>query len=342
MDKLIALERRIVPEMGELLHTRYLVLRHVYFSQPVGRRALASDLEMQERRVRREVDVLRRQGLVNITTAGIVITGEGEAVVWDLEEYIRLYRDLNGLEDTLARTLGLKTVRVVAGDIDRDPMVKKALARAAAALLLQTLQEGDTLAISGGTTMAEVAAALPPSTRRRDVLVVPARGGLAEDVEIQANTVAAALAKNLGGKYRLFHLPDVLDQDVLERLMAEPGIREQLEVIRNARVVMHGIGTADDMARRRGASEEVLALLKRNGAVGEAFGYYFNRTGEVVYATSSAGIQVSDLADKEVVAVAGGGSKAAAILAAVSLTPPKALVIDEGVATHLVDMLKGE
>lgn len=341
MDKLISLERRIVPEMGELLYVRYLILRHVYFSQPVGRRTLAGDLEIQERRVRREVDILRRQGLVMISTAGILLTVEGETLLWSLEDYIRLYRGINQVEETLRRIFGLTNVSVVPGDLDRDPMVKKALARRAVNVLLQTLQEGDTLAISGGTTMAEVADAITPASRRRDILVVPARGGLAEDVEIQANTIAANLAKNLGGKYRLLHLPDGIEQEVLERLLQDPAIREQLEVIRHARVVLHGIGRAEEMARRRGGSDEAVESLRKKGAVGEVFGYYFTRTGEVISATSSAGLQVSDLGDKEVIAVAGGAGKAAAILAAASMIPWKALIIDEGAAATLVDLVNG-
>lgn len=342
MDKLIALERRIVPEMSELLYSRYLVMRHVYFSQPVGRRTLASDLEMQERRVRSEVEALRRQGLVIVTTAGILISAEGESLLWQLEEYIRLSRGLNQLESSLTRGLGLKMVSVVPGDLDRDPMVKKALARRAAEYMLRVLQEGDILAISGGTTMAEVAAAVVPAGRRHDVLVVPARGGLVEDVEIQANTIAANLAKNLGGRYRLLHLPEGLDPNVLERLVNEPGIGEQLELIRKARVVLNGIGRADDMASRRGMTAEAAEALHRSGAVGEAFGYYFNKAGEVVFATNSAGLQLSDLADKEVIAVAGGTGKAGAILAVAPTIPQKTLIVDEGAAGRLAGMLSGD
>ena len=59
-------------------------------------------------------------------------------------------------------------------------------------------------------------------------------------------------------------------------LCGDPKIKEMLDVIKNADVVLHGIGTAEEMARRRGLGEEDLQLLRERRAVGEAFGYYFD------------------------------------------------------------------
>ncbi|MGI5853935.1 MAG: sugar-binding transcriptional regulator [Bacillota bacterium] len=339
MEKLIALERLIVPEMGELMYLRYLILRHIYFSQPVGRRTLAADLDLQERLVRREVEILRRQGLIVVSNLGILITEEGKSLLWEIEEYVRHFRGLSQLEEQLKQSINVKDVYVVAGDVDSNPTVIKTLARQAVQVLLDHLQEGDILAISGGTTMAEVAAALPHSGKQRDVLVIPARGGLTENVEIQANTVAAAIANNLGGRYRLFHLPDGLEKDMLEKLLSEPTIREHLDLIQRAHVVIHGIGTAENMAKRRGFGENVMAELKAKGAVGEVFGYYYDSHGHVVHAASSAGLQIDNLDGKEVIAVAGGKQKASAILAATLLIPGQILVLDEGVAAQIVELL---
>ncbi len=340
MEKLIALERLIVPEMSELLYLRYLILRHIFFSQPVGRRTLAADLDLQERQVRREVELLRRQGLILVSNLGILITDEGKSLLREIEEYIRHFRGLNQLEEQIKKSANVANAYVIAGDVDSNPIVLKTLARKAAEVLLAHLREGDILAISGGTTMAEVAAALPPSGKRREILVIPARGGLTENVEIQANTVTAALAKNLGGRYRLFHLPDGLEKDVLEKLLSEPTIREHLDLIQKARVVLHGIGTAENMAKRRGFSINVLSELQRKDAVGEVFGYYYDSHGQVVHAASSAGLQIDKLDGKEVIAVAGGKQKAAAILAATLLIPGQTLVLDEGVAAELVELLQ--
>src|SRR5690606_13445434 len=115
----------------------------------------------------------------------------------------------------------------------------------------------------------------------------------------QANTVAAAIAQRLGGSYRLLHVPDDLGQEAMSTISMEPKIKELIDLIRSARVVLHGIGTAEEMARRRGLAPEYVALLAEKRAVGEAFGYYFDRNGEIVFTTSSVGMRFEDLAGVE-------------------------------------------
>jgi central glycolytic genes regulator len=94
-------------------------------------------------------------------------------------------------------------------------------------------------------------------------------------VEKQANTVAANIAERLGGTYRLLHVPDDVGEDVIASLCGDPKIKEMLDLIKDSDVVLHGIGTAEEMAKRRGLGEEDLHLLREKRAVGEAFGYYF-------------------------------------------------------------------
>ncbi len=46
-------------------------------------------------------------------------------------------------------------------------------------------------------------------------------------------------------------------------------------MIRKARIVVHGIGDAIVMARRRKVDEGTIQELIADGALAEAFGYYF-------------------------------------------------------------------
>jgi central glycolytic genes regulator len=101
-------------------------------------------------------------------------------------------------------------------------------------------------------------------------LVVPARGALGEQVEYQANTVAAVLAGKLGGKYRLLHMPDgVSDQALAAILNSDSNIRDFAEVVSQAEILVYGVGQAERMAIRRGLSADVIAKILQCGAVGE-------------------------------------------------------------------------
>ncbi|HOB21283.1 MAG: hypothetical protein GX766_06605 [Firmicutes bacterium] len=337
MDKLISLQQRIAPEMTAAVERRYAILRQAFFLGPIGRRTLAATLGLQERAVRKELDFLRKQEMLLATSQGMTITPEGQKVMADLAEYVRRLRGLSQLERQLASWLDLERVIVVPGDSDQDESVKKELGRATASYLEKVLKGPMIMAVTGGTTMTDVAAAVSKLHLQRDVLVVPARGGLGEEVEKQANTVAAAMAKGIGGSYRLLHVPDDLGEKARESILHDPKIEELLDLIKAADLVVHGIGTAQEMAKRRGLSPEQSAVLQERGAVGEAFGYYFNQQGEIVYTTSSIGLSYEDLAKiKKVVAVGGGRSKAAAALAVLSNQYQHILITDEGAAREMV------
>ena len=73
--------------------------------------------------------------------------------------------------------------------------------------------------------------------------------------------------------------------------MQEPNIREIVEVIRRARIVIHGIGDAMVMARRRRRVDgAVIEAMKAEGALAESFGYYFDRNGAVVHKMLTVGL----------------------------------------------------
>jgi central glycolytic genes regulator len=340
MDKLLSLQQKIVPEVIPLLLSRYQILRSIRYLQPVGRRALAEKLQLQERKIRNEVDVLKEHELVSYSPAGMQVTPDGDALLWELEEYIREIQGLRILEDQIAALYQVKQVIMVPGDSDGDQSVKKDLARVTAQFLLQNLTDGAILAVTGGTTLAEVANILPTSQLKRSITVVPARGGLGEDVEIQANTVAANIAKGVGANYRLLHAPDDLRVKTMQTIAGEPKIKEVLDLLRQADMVLHGIGSAEEITKRRGMTDEKIKEILSKGAVGEAFGYYFAQDGTVVHSTSSVGLQLNELEFiDEVVAVAGGKSKAMAVKAVLSNAPRDILIIDEGAARALVDDL---
>ncbi|HHY47571.1 MAG TPA: hypothetical protein GX506_09770 [Firmicutes bacterium] len=338
LSRLIAVQQRIAPEVGELVERRYAVLRCIQFAQPIGRRGVALKTGYGERKVRADIASLREQGLVTVDTGGIMLTREGEKTLADLGEYVRELRGLARLEEELRQKLSAGQVVVVSGDSDQDPSVKKDMGKAAARLMREIVRDDDVISVGGGTTMAEVANALTRPWNKRNVTFVPARGSLGDDVEKQADTIAALMAKNVNAAYRLLNVPDDLRAETLSRIALEPRIKEILEVIHGARIVVHGIGTIDEMARRRRLPPDEVALLRDKGAVAEMFGYYFDARGAIVHVTPSMGLRPEDLEGKEIMAVAGGTKKALAIVAVMANRPREILVTDEGAARAILAM----
>ncbi|MFC6207671.1 sugar-binding transcriptional regulator [Levilactobacillus tongjiangensis] len=330
----------IMPQMVEKLTNRFRMLQGVANLQPVGRRTLALNLNCSERAVRTTTDSLADLGFIQMSVKGMQVTAAGQRVLRGL---IPVMNDLAGRqqrEQDLAKKLGIAHVTIVAGDSTAATGSLVGMAQATGQILGEHLPAGqNTLAVMGGHTMATLADVLTPAlATNRQLLFVPARGGVGESPAIQANAVAARMAQRTNGDFRQLYVPEQLTSATYKPLFAEPSIHEVLQLIAHSNVVVHGIGQALVMAKRRKMTPHVIDDLTAAHAVGEAFGYFFDDAGHVVSKFPRIGLEIGDLAAKQlVVAVAGGAEKGAAIAAYMHLAPAQTwLITDEGAADFVL------
>ncbi|UTR15970.1 hypothetical protein MM221_05265 [Salipaludibacillus sp. LMS25] len=338
MNMLLDLQKKLLPDLVDVLGQRYRILRFIRLMQPIGRRTLANNLEMSERVLRSEVTFLKDQGLVEFASTGMTLSHEGNNLLGQLEVVMKDVFHTRTMEEELKSKLNVKEVHIVPGDSDDYPWVQKEMGRACVNLIKQSLSpHNNIIAVTGGTSVAAVAEMLVPDSDLKETLFVPARGGLGEQVENQANTICATMARKAMGTYRLLHVPDQLSKDAYESLVSEPTVQEILELIHSATIVIHGIGEAETMAVRRNSSSDVLKKLHEKNAVAEAFGYYFNHTGDIIHKVRTIGLQLEDLENiPTIISIAGGASKARAIDAYMKQRPSQTLVTDEGAARALL------
>jgi central glycolytic genes regulator len=340
LHEILKLAQKVVPETLELLLKRYNILRVIYYNQPIGRRTLSTSLGVGERIVRTEINFLKDQNLIEINTPGMTITPEGEEVIHKLKDFIHELKGLSELEEYIKNRLGLKKVIIVPGDVDEDRTILTEMGKAAAVIVKDLIRDRSIIAITGGSTIKEVIDNVPKITSLKDVLVVPARGGMGRNVEIQANNLAANLAQKLSASYKLLHIPDNLSSTALSAMLNERDVKEIVVNIENSDILIYGIGRADEMARRRDLSSERIEELNSLGAVGEAFGCYFDNSGEIIGSTSTIVVGNDSLKKIEnLIAVAGGASKAEAIVAIEKNLSHSTLVTDESAAREIINIL---
>lgn len=335
-DGYFTMMQHLAPDLAQEIELRALVLERIGALQPVGRRQLAARLNLPEREVRTVAALLKKHGLITLDAAGMCLTPKATEVLPMARRFSRDLRGLTALETALSERLAVDRVCVVAGDADVDPHVLSEVGRSAGMRLRGFLQTGFTLAVTGGSTIREVAFSVPQGTPM-NVMVVPARGGMGGALETQANTLACEIARRLGGHHRMMHLPDHLDEQALAQMRKLTEIDETLALLERADVVLHGIGRADDMTQRRQLPGAVSAEVLRKGAIAEAYGGYFDRRGRLVYSASTVAHDLGALKPGcALIAVAAGTKKAEAIEAVMKNRRHAMLVTDEGAAKAIL------
>ncbi|WP_425448554.1 sugar-binding transcriptional regulator [Dethiothermospora halolimnae] len=341
MEKIIKLQRKIAPEVVDITIKRYNILRNILYNQPIGRRTLANNLNLGERVIRTEVNILKKQKLLEVKSMGMNITEEGKVIIKELNDFIHSLKGLTGLERELERKLHIKKVIVVPGDSDKEGITINDVGKRTSLYIKNILNDNNIIGVTGGSTMAAVANEMDYGNSKKDILVLPARGGLGINLKTQSNNIAATLAEKLGGKYKLLHMPDNIGKEALKTLQLIPEIRELLQKIKEIDILVYGIGRSDDMAERRNLAEDIIDNLNKNGAVAEAFGYYFDRNGNKIFESNTVGLSLENFKKIEnVIGVACGKRKAEAIISICSLREGMTLITDEGAGKEIIKLLK--
>lgn len=340
MNNLIEVQKKIIPQAIELMEKRYAILRQISISQPIGRRMLSSTLNLSERTTRTEIDFLKEQKLINIAVSGMSLTQEGIDLLEKLDSVMGAVMGISELEIKLRDKLGIKYVAISKNVNESQNVIADGVAKCAASYILQNLNPNDKLAIAGGTTMRRVAQSINTETRFEDIVVLPTRGSVGSDIDIQSNSIAAVLAKNLGARVEFLYVPDQLEGSAKETLTMVPDIKRTLDHLKVADKVVFGIGRADVMAKRRGMSEEEIESLAQKGAIGEAFGNYFDKDGEVVMKLNTVGIDMEMYKHyKDATVIFSGSDKVDSFLALYKLNRNLTLITDEKSAEEILKKL---
>jgi central glycolytic genes regulator len=339
INNIFEIQKKVVPEIVELMMKRYEILTVINTFQPVGRRFLSTKLGISERTVRTEVDRLKEINLIKIYSSGVELTEEGQKTLSDIHSTFYYIKNLSDIEMKLMEKLNLKRVAVVSGDSQSDRFSFNELGKRAAEIVLENLKNDTILGITGGTTMANLVKQMKRKKGMKNLLVLPARGGLSEELEIQANTIAANLAEKLEASYKLLHIPDNLDENSLFVLKNNKLISDVLDDIKKIDLLIFGIGNANDMAIRRKSDKNVFEKIEKDKLTAEAFGYYFDNLGNVKMQNNSVGITLENFCKIDnAIGVAAGSSKAEAIYAVTKFSNNFILVTDEAAAKRILEL----
>lgn len=305
----------------------------MYYQQQLSKTDIAKKLHMSRFKVARLIDKAKKEGIIRIQIVSPVT-------------------DLFSLEERLENTLGLKAVLVVEGVEDNIQANNEEIGKGAARFILETLQDGDVLGVSCGTTVSEVIKALPERTSFSDLHIVQIAGGLGQLNSIDGFKVLNMLGQKLNSEVSMFVVPVFVQSPrVKEVLLEDPGIGNTVKLFDKITIALVGIGSWYPEIRTNlhlagGFPDDDLKWLKENGVVGDVFNHLVNENGEIIEGPVADRLMTIEpkLAKRinYVIAVAGGEYKSQAILAAARSGLIDALITDSYTAVKILQLVEQE
>lgn len=286
-------------------------------------------------------EVAKRLGLTSLKAHRLITKANQEGLV-------KVYIDGEvsecvALEDELSGRYGLDYCEVVP-DFDAEELPLKALGIAGAQFLKREIERGGNtlIGVGHGRTLAACVEYLP-RIAADGIRFVSLLGGLTRKFSANPHDVIHRLAERTGAEAYVMPVP-MFANTVEDRavLLGQKGISEVFDLARSADLLIAGIGTAEREASlvatgmiEKGEMEET----RRNGAVGELLGHFFDQGGRPVATTVSSralALAREDISNRRIVAVAGGKVKVRAIKSVLEGRYLKGLVTDERTARALV------
>jgi len=329
----------------EDLATRLLVkVAQLYHLQGLNQDQIARQVGVSRSKVSRMLKEARERGLVEIS----------------IHYPARFSLDL---ERRLESELGLREAVVVnAGGVIGS---RGSVAAAAADYVLRVLQAGDVLGVSGGETVALTAQVLPAfSVSSVNVVQLgTAIAYLGDRAAFSSAEVARQVAQKLGSLDRLtlIPIPSLFDNEsIRDALLRDTGVKGAMALLGSCTVALVGIGAIDACVHlslatdgapfaplRPDCRKQVLPVadeevdeLREAGAVGEICARFFDTDGEPCITSLDRRMVALNLNQlrgvPQVIGVACGTHKAAAILGAVRGGYVKSLVTDDATATEVL------
>ena len=254
------------------------------------------------------------------------------------------------LEEKLEQFFKLKEAVIVSNEgINSEEDIKKKIVKAAALLLQRRIRENDTVAVSWGTTLAEVVKVINPSFYL-NIDVVPLVGGIDnEGRDILSNEIARKLSKALRGKYYVLNAPLVVNNLLTkEALEKENSIKTVIDKAKSADIAVVGIGSSkqDSTMLKQGcfSVKEFDKLIIDKRVIGDICANLYDIWGNIIKFPSQnqiMGLQLEELKHiPTVIGVACGENKKEAILGALRGGYVNIIVTSERVAEYLINNIK--
>ncbi len=258
--------------------------------------------------------------------------------------------NISELEEKLEKTFHLKRAIVVDNLGLSDKELKVKMGQATANYLSEIIKNKDVIGIAWGTTVNEVVNHLPNKINK-NVEVVQVTGGIHQlALNLNCQDIARRLADKFNKEPHLIYAPAIVEsQELRDLLLKEPSVRETIKYFNMITIAVVGIGSfypkiTSTLIETGNIGDEDLEKLKTKNVIGDIFSHFFDINGKVCdegIDSRMITIPVKDILKIPYsIGVAGGESKAEAILGAIRGQYVNIVVTDSKAALKILKLSK--
>jgi len=297
----------------------------MYYQLDYSQQEIAKKLGISRPTVSRLLQMAKEEGIVQIKI--LDPTQDNEILARGLEE-----------------RYGLEKAVVVSAPQNENRIVKKYLGEAAAGYLHDIVKDGDSIGVTWGTTLHEVAVNLQ-SKHVRNVRIVQMNGGVSySETDTYAYEIVHLFGKAFNTTPHFLPLPAIVDHMLVKQAIeADRHIRKILDMGKNTNIAVFTVGVPDNdsVVIRAGYFnfEDLQVVYSR--AVGDICCRYIDMNGNLCSEEldrRTIGIDLSELRRKEKsILVAGGPCKVEAVYGALRGKYPNVLITDQFTAKTLLE-----
>ncbi len=310
---------RINTSISDYLETEEAMARisWYYYKQGMTQTAIAKKLNTNRIKIMKILERAKDKGIVEIRIK-------------------RKYQNILEVEKELIQKFGLLDAMVIPHNESAD--LNECIGMAAAQYLGMVLKNGDVIGIGWGDTVSKTIRHLSLD-HLKDFYIVSLTGGVLSFV--YEGAFFGKYSKNI----RILPAPLLVSNEkVAKAIYDEPEVKAIINMVKITNYALIGVGALSPRAtiiREGYITEDEFALLRQRGVIGDILGQFFDKDGNrVPYDTDKRLIAYPIEKIREipnVIGVAGGAHKVAAIRAALIGKYIKILITDENTAYKLLN-----
>lgn len=311
-------------------HQMMLDIAVMYYLEDMTQSQIAKEKFISRSKVSRLLKKARANNIVNIN------------IDYASEEFDLLEEKIKSIFD-IETVLITKTLKDEMGTL-------KEVCKVAAAELTKYLRDDLTLGISWGRHVGLTARYLVDH-EYENVRVIELFGAISHEMnQLDANSVGRKICKKLNGT--LYPLPApiyIFEPEAREAIMQAPVVKTTLDMAKDCDLVLTSIGTMDhdnlQVLWSNYLADDMKFSILDSGGAGFILAHFFDEQGKFIDSkinSSVIGMQVEDIYNQNIFAVASGRRKVRPILAALRGGLLQTLITDEKTIRKVLELYQAE